>query len=672
MEKPKPPHQPNGHKGKNARPRTRSLGPVVNLEDHLSHDWWNKIFNHLYLKTDGDVVGDAAITRAEVDQILKIMGLSPREDRILDLCCGQGRHTLELARRGFRMVEGIDRSHYLIQRARESARSEGLGVRFREGDARKLPYGPDTFDTVLILGNSFGYFETLQDDLKVLREVFRVMKPWGKLMIDLADGDFLRSHFQKRSWEWIDNKLFVCRERSLSQDSDRLVSREVITHVEKGVVADQFYAERLYSRDSIAKLLADAGFSTTDYPAELSPDSQRNQDLGMMERRIAVTAQVRKDWTPLRRAPRKETKSVVVVMGDPTRPDRIKPESVFDDDDYYTIDRMKEALYELEGYQFSFLNNHDTLIADLSKLAGRVDYAFNLCDEGYANDARLELHVPSLLEMLGIPYTGSGPQCLAYCYDKSLVRGIAKEMEIPVPAAFFITAENTAFELPFDFPVIVKPNFGDSSFGITVDSVAHSAEQLLNAVQNIRSKFGYEKPILVEELLTGKDLSVGIIGTPPASYVVLPITEEDYSCVPDGWPKICGYEAKWDPNSPYWKIKSVPADLEDDVERLLVGWCVKLAERLECRDYVRLDWRIDSRGTPKLLEVNPNPGWCWDGHLAKMAGHVGWSYGEMLEAILMSAETRLGLEPEENLRQLRQHLEKRRVEDHMAAMAVGQ
>ncbi|MFH1068444.1 MAG: methyltransferase domain-containing protein, partial [Candidatus Glassbacteria bacterium] len=458
MEKPKPPHPNGGHKSKNGRPRVRSLGPVVNLEDHLPRDWWNRIFNHLYLKTDGDVVGDAAITRTEVDQISGILGLSPREDRVLDLCCGQGRHTLELARRGFRTVEGIDRSHYLVQRARESARSEGLPVRFREGDARKLPYVPDNFDCVLILGNSFGYFETLQDDLKVLREVFRISKPWGKLLIDLADGDFLRQNFQKRSWEWIDGKLFVCRERSLSQDGDRLVSREVITHVEKGVVADQFYAERLYSRDGIARLLAEAGFSAVEFPAELSPDSQRNQDLGMMERRIVITAQVRKEWTPVRRASRKELKSVAVLMGDPSKPDRIKPENVFDEDDYYTIDRMKEALYGLDGYHFSFLNNHDTLITDLSRLAGRVDYAFNLCDEGYSNDPRLELHVPALLEMFNIPYTGSGPQCLAYCYDKSLVRGIAKEMGIPVPDAFFITSDNSAFELPFDFPVIVKPN----------------------------------------------------------------------------------------------------------------------------------------------------------------------------------------------------------------------
>ncbi|OGG00430.1 MAG: D-alanine--D-alanine ligase, partial [Candidatus Glassbacteria bacterium RIFCSPLOWO2_12_FULL_58_11] len=635
----------------------KTLGPVFNLEEHVTPDWWNRIFNHLYLKTDGDVVEDSQITRNEVDQIIGILGLSPK-DRVLDLCCGQGRHTLELARRGFRSVEGIDRSHYLIQKAKECARNEGLSVRFREGDARKLSYPPDTFDALLILGNSFGYFETLQDDLRVLREVLKVLKPWGKVLIDIADGGFLRQNFQRRSWEWINRKLFVCRERSLSLDGDRLVSREVITNVDKGIVADQFYAERLYSRESLARLLAEAGFNGTAFPAEVATDSQRAQDLGMMERRIIVTAHAKKEWAPLRKVSGKSERNVVVLLGDPTKPDKLKPANVFDEDDFYTIDRMKEALHELKGYRFTYLNSHDSLMQDLAKLAGRVDYALNLCDEGYNNDPRLELHVPSILEALGIPYTGGGPQCLAYCYDKSLVRGAAKEMGIPVPEAFFIRPEDSAFELPFDFPVIVKPNLGDSSFGITVNSVAYKAEELINAIQGIRRQFGYERPILVEEFLTGKDLSVGIIGTPPSSYVVLPITEEDYSCVPDGMPKICGYEAKWDPESPYWKIKSVPADLPDDVEKAIVGWCVELAERLECRDYVRLDWRLDSNGTPKLLEVNPNPGWCWDGHLAKMAGHAGVDYSEMLAAILRSAEVRLGLENEDDLRELKNRIER--------------
>ncbi|HTY25051.1 MAG TPA: methyltransferase domain-containing protein [Desulfomonilaceae bacterium] len=631
-------------KNRKGRSQSSTLGPVRNLEDHVSPDWWCRIFNSFYLKTDADVVDDLRITRQEIDLICETLQLA-NSDKILDLCCGQGRHVLELARRGLRNLEGLDRSHYLIQKAKERARVEGLGIRFREGDARKLPYAADSFDAVLILGNSFGYFETLQDDLKVLREVMRVLQPWGRLLIDIADGEYLKESFQSRSWEWIDNNLFVCRERSLSLDRERLVSREVITHVTKGVIADQFYAERLYSTESLARLLQEAGFSEVDYPTRLAPDTNRHQDLGMMERRIIVTAQARKKWTSTKPRQKKREKHVVVLLGDPQKPDPLKPLSVFDDDDFYTIDAMKAALRELKGYRFTYLNDHETLIRDIMRLTGKIDLVFNLCDEGHFNDPRKELHVPAILESMGIPYTGSGPQCLAFCYDKSLLRGLAREMGVPVPEAFLIKPQDSKFELPLDFPVIVKPNCGDSSFGITERSVAHKPEELINAILEIRRDFGYDKPILVEEFLKGKDLTVGMIGNPPTSYMVLPIAEEDYSSLPDSLPHICGYEAKWRPDSPYGNLKSIPADLPDATRNAIVQWCVVLSERLECRDYVRFDWRLDAAGNPKILEVNPNPGWCWDGHLAKMASYAGISYPEMLSAILRAAEERLGIEP---------------------------
>jgi D-alanine-D-alanine ligase len=106
-------------------------------------------------------------------------------------------------------------------------------------------------------------------------------------------------------------------------------------------------------------------------------------------------------------------------------------------------------------------------------------------------------------------------------------------------------------------------------------------------------------------------------------------------------PHICGYEAKWLEDSPYWNLSSIPAVLSEDVRNLIVDACLKLFIRLECRDYCRFDWRVAVHGTPKLLEVNPNPGWCWDGHLAKMAHLAGMSYEDLLEAILSSAEKRL-------------------------------
>ena len=631
---------PTHNNGKNGKQKISAIGPVQNLEDYLQPDWWRRIFNSMYLKTDADVVEDNKITAYELDLFTGILNL-PKEAVILDLACGQGRHTLELARRGFKNVIGLDRSHYLIHKAKQNNTRENLNVIFKEGDARKLPFTTDTFDAVMILGNSFGYFENINDDIKILKEVFRVLKPGGKFLIDVADGKYLKDNFNPRSWEWLDKNHFVCRERSLASDKQRLISREVVSNIKKGVIVDQFYAERLYTKENLKDILQQAGFKNIHIHEEYTTQSEKDQDLGMMERRVILSSIVLKEWSPVKNK-HARTKNVVVIMGDPNKGDIIKPDKIFDDDDYNTIEQLKIALSSLKHYKFVYLNSHDTFINTLQKLKPQVDFVFNLCDEGFNNDARNELHVPALLEMLNIPYTGSNPQCLAYCYDKSLIRGIAKEMDIPVADAFYVKPADNVFEMNIEFPVIAKPNFGDSSFGITRQSVAFTVEQLNAAIIKIREKFGYDKPLLVEEFLPGKDLTIGIIGNVPETYTVLPIIEEDYSQLPEGLPKICGYEAKWLTDSPYFQsLRSIEAKLDKEIENRIITCSLKLAERLECRDYVRFDWRLDANGNPRLLEVNPNPGWCWDGHLAKMVAIHKMSYADMLQAILESAENRV-------------------------------
>jgi D-alanine-D-alanine ligase len=635
----------NGNNGarskKNGQASNGSYGPVENLEHYLQPDWWRRIFNSMYLKTDADVVEDMQITRGEVDLFAEIAGLE-KNMVILDLACGQGRHSLELARRGFKEVNGLDRSHYLIRKAKNICAAEQLNAGFREGDARKLPYPSDTFDVVMILGNSFGYFESTEDDIKILKEVLRVLKPNGKFLIDVADGNYLRENFSPRSWEWIDNKHFVCRERSLASDNQRLISREVISNINKGVILDQFYAERLYNKESLVEMFDHTGYKHVTFHGSLETDSKRNQDLGMMERRIIVTAQASKEWTPVK-VKKTELKNVVVLLGDPEKPDMVKPTGIFEEADFATIRHLKIALGRLKEYRFTYLSNHNTMLNDLVRLKPRTDFVFNLCDEGFANDPRKELHVPAVLEMLGMPYTGANPQGLAYCYDKSLVRGIAREMGIPVADAVFIKPEDNVFEMNIDFPVIAKPNYGDSSIAITSANVANNIEELNDAIIRIRETLGYDKPIIVEEFLPGKEITVGLIGNPPETYTFLPFAEEDYSMLPAGLPRICGYEAKWIETSPYFKLlRSIPVVLPEETEKNLIEQCLKLFERLDCRDYARFDWRFDQDGVPKLLEVNPNPGWCWDGHLAKMATIKGMEYTEMLRFILQTAEQRIG------------------------------
>ncbi len=619
-------------------PTARTLGPVPDLERHLPNDWWMTLFNSLYLKTDGDVVENDANTAREVDFLIEAAGLEPN-DRILDLCCGQGRHCLELARRGFRHVTGIDRSRYLVRLARKRAARAGLHVSFHEGDARRFRLADRTFHCIAIMGNSFGYFDREEDDLAVLVSARRVLLPGGTLVLDLTDGNWMRDHFERRSWEWIDQNHFVCRERSLSSDGERLITRELVSHAERGVIVDQFYAERLYSRESAIGLLDRAGFEGIRTHGQLAADSDRNQDLGMMAHRILLSAKSPKVPAARRVGPIRFPE-VTVVLGDPSLPDMVKLDGEFNDLDLDTVNRLKRALDELEGYRFDYQDNHAGLMARLR--AEPPKFILNLCDEGYNNDAFLELHVPALLDILGIPYTGAGPTCLGLCYNKALVRAIALSLEIPVPLETYFNPDDQSATLPSTFPALLKPNFGDSSQGITQHAVVHSPEQLISYLRNLQEELP-GRPILFQEFLSGKEYSIGIIGNPGLALRFLPALEVDYSGLPAELPPILGYESKWDPTSPYWSaIRYHEARLPEEELRKLQDYSSLLFERLGCRDYARFDWRADANGEIKLLEVNPNPGWCWDGKMNIMTGFMGLRYCDFLRMILEAAQERVG------------------------------
>jgi D-alanine-D-alanine ligase len=629
---------PKAKKPKRTPPRS-CLGPVADLEQHLPAEWWRKLFNALYVKTDGDVVENNENTRREVDFIIAAAAIQPHSS-ILDLCCGQGRHCLELARRGFKNVSGVDRSRYLIRLAKKRAQTEGLQVIFKEGDARNPRLQETSFDCVAIMGNSFGYFSNKQDDEKVLNTVGKLLRPSGQLVLDITDGAYMADHFDRRSWEWIDEHHFVCRERSLSADRERLISREVIVHDEIGVIADQFYAERLYTKDSIGKLLERCGFRNVRHHGSAESVSDRDQDLGMMARRLLLSADA--PQLPAKKPRGKlQRLDVTVLLGDPRLPDQVKRGGAFQDEDMETVRRLKDALAELTQYKFRYLDNHATLDRDLTDL--RTDLVFNLCDEGFNNDPFKELHVPAMLDALELPYTGGAPAALAACYDKGLVRAVAMTLDVPVPLETYVRPGDQGATLPSVFPALLKPNTGDSSQGITMDAVVSNEKALLDYLERLRAEFP-KRSVLVQEFLTGAEYSVSLIGNPDQGLRALPILEVDYSKLDPDLPKILGYESKWEPESPYWtQIRYREASLSEIAQQQLVEHSTRLFERLGCRDYARFDFRADARGELKLLEVNPNPGWCWDGKLNLMAGFQGMRYSELLAQILQAAVERLGV-----------------------------
>lgn len=617
-------------------PAPKTLGPISDLERHLPSEWWRTLFNSIYIKTDGDVVENNENTAKDVDLLIRAAGLEPN-DRLLDLCCGQGRHCLELARRGFKNVTGVDRSRYLIRLARKRARSAGLNAAFHEGDARKFRFPEGSFHCVALMGNSFGYFDREEDDLAVLESVQRVLTSNGTVALDLVDGDWMRGNFERRSWEWIDENQFVCRERSLAADGLRLVSREVVVHAEKGVIADQFYAERLYTRERIEELLDRVGFNSIRFFGQVTSESDRNQDLGMMAHRIFMTASAPRKYA-VARTSAPLFPEVTVLLGDPSLPDPVKRDGQFNEEDFDTLSRMEEALGELHDYRFNLMRNHASMLSDL-----RTDppaFVMNLCDEGFDNEAFKELHVPAYLELLNLPYTGAGPQCLGLCFNKSMVSAIAAAIDIPVPLETYFNPDDQAATLPSVFPALVKPNFGDNSLGITAQSVVKSPEELIAYINQLRELLP-GCPVLVQEFLSGPEYSVGIIGNPGLTYRILPPLEVDYRELQANLPRLLTYESKTIPDSPYWtQIKYQEARIDEETQRKLFDYSNLLFERLGCRDYARFDFRTDAQGEIKLLEVNPNPGWCWDGKMNMMAGFAGLRYADMLRLILEAAQER--------------------------------
>ena len=192
----------------------------------------------------------------------------------------------------------------------------------------------------------------------------------------------------------------------------------------------------------------------------------------------------------------------------------------------------------------------------------------NFCDEGFNNDAFLEMHVPALLEMLGIPYSGAGPACLGLCYNKSLVRAAAEAVDVPVPAETYCNSDDLAATIPSGvFPALIKPNFGDSSIGITKEAVVNTWEEASAYLGNLREQLP-GCPILIQEFLTGAEYSIGVIGNPGAGLRVLPVLEVDYSRLDQHLPRLLTYESKWIPDSPYWsQIAYREAHLDEDMRR---------------------------------------------------------------------------------------------------------
>lgn len=310
-------------------------------------------------------------------------------------------------------------------------------------------------------------------------------------------------------------------------------------------------------------------------------------------------------------------------------------------DDPETVEAVRDALAERHGDVLMVEADEDAF-EKFRKL--RPDIVFNMA-EGVWGDSR-ESQIPSILEMLRIPYTGSNPLTLAMCLNKARAKEILSYYGIPT--ARFIVARDASLEVEkyLTFPMFVKPLLEGSSKGIKNDSIVRDVTSLRRKVASVLEE--YSQPALVEEYLEGREFTVALMGN-GLSLNALPIVEINYSALPAGVNPIYSYEAKWifdTPEAPL-DIFTCPADVNGRLKSAIEAVCKDAFGALEVRDWCRVDVRLDSEGVPHIIELNPLPGILKDPKcnscFPKAARAAGMSFTGMVNGVLDAARQRYGI-----------------------------
>ncbi|MBI2853828.1 MAG: D-alanine--D-alanine ligase [Chloroflexi bacterium] len=268
-------------------------------------------------------------------------------------------------------------------------------------------------------------------------------------------------------------------------------------------------------------------------------------------------------------------------------------------------------------------------------LAEKVDLVFNIA-EGRGNYKGREAQVPSVLEMLEIPYSGSDPQCLGICLDKPLTKKLVATAGILTPRWHVVESKGRLQDISwveFPFPAFVKPAWEGSSKGVRQGSRVDRKGQLDGVITALLE--GYRQPVMVEEFIAGEEITVGVIGnSPPVVLGIMRVVPKKkskdfvYSLeIKRDWENLVEYEC--------------PAQLPAPVLRAIQEASLKIFDVLACRDFARLDFRVTEAGEPYFLEINPlaglNPR---SSDLPIMARKVGWTYNALIREIVDSAISR--------------------------------
>ncbi len=309
-------------------------------------------------------------------------------------------------------------------------------------------------------------------------------------------------------------------------------------------------------------------------------------------------------------------------------------------DTWDTINAVKSAIECF--HNCTLIEANDSAFTKLKEL--KPDLVFNIA-EGINGISR-EAQIPSMLDMLKIPYTGSDPLTLATCLDKARAKEILSYYKIP--NAKFVIADSleSVNTINLEFPLIVKPISEGSSKGIFSSCFVNSKTDLMKEVEKILVE--YNQPALVEEFLPGREFTVAVIGNGKEAEV-LPVVEINYNEFPEDFVPIYSYEAKWilDTKENPLDVFSCPAKIDTNLESKIKNVVLKTYNVLRCKDWSRIDVRLDKTNEPNIIEVNPLPGILPNPEenscFPKAARTVGLNYEDMINKVLFVAAKRHNL-----------------------------
>jgi cyclopropane fatty-acyl-phospholipid synthase-like methyltransferase len=225
-------------------------------------EWWRKYFSEDYLKLYRH---DEGLSSQEAQAAVRMLQLKPGQ-RILDLACGFGRHSIVLAEKGF-AVTGYDLSESFLRKAREMADSLGVGLDLKRGDMREIPYQGE-FDAVINMFTAFGFFESEDEDLKVLEGVYKALKPGGQFLMDVVNREFAVANLVNRRWTQ-ENHAYMLEERFFDYFRSRLELNNKLI-LPSGEIKEATFSIRLYTLTETLDLFNRIGLVLTDVYGDFS------------------------------------------------------------------------------------------------------------------------------------------------------------------------------------------------------------------------------------------------------------------------------------------------------------------------------------------------------------------------------------------------------------------